>query len=268
MVAALICARGGSKRIYRKNVQMCAGMKLIEYPITEAKKCQFIDKIYISTDDAEIAQISESHNAEVINRPFQLITDYASSGAVSYHAYREIWKQNKDVEFIVSLWATSPCLRSTSIINAYKKIKDFPTANVISAVHKMTKPSQLNNYYAMTPQNVLMTLFPATPQGVNVYVTNNLANVYYACGSFCIQRIGEIEKNIFTDTKDIEENDNPVDVNNDYARAWAKVLLKRAEDFSNTGLGEEIDEYSGLDINYPEDLKMAEAVLRFRGQGK
>jgi CMP-N-acetylneuraminic acid synthetase len=267
MVAAVICARGGSKRIYRKNVQMCAGMKLIEYPITEAKKCPFIDKIYVSTDDPEIAQIAESHNAIVINRPFQLITDFASSGAVSYHAYREISKQI-DLDFIVNLWATSPCLRSASLISAYKKIKDFPTANVISAVYKLTKSSSLNNYYAMTPQNVLMTLFPATPQGVNVYTTNNLASVYYACGAFSIQRIGEIEKTVFADTKDIEENDNPVDVNNDYARAWAKVLLKRAEDMTNTGLGEEIDEYAGQDINYPEDLKMAEAILRFRGQGK
>lgn len=267
MVAALICARGGSKRIYRKNVQMCAGYKLIEYPINEAKKCPFIDKIYVSTDDPEIEQIAESHNVIVINRPFQLITDFASSGAVSYHAYREIWKLDKP-DFIVNLWATSPCLRATSLISAYKKILGFPTANVISAVYKMTKGASLNNYYAMTPQNVLFGLFPATAQGVNVYATNNLASVYYACGAFSIQRIGEIEGAVFEESKDIEECTDPVDANNDYARAWAKVLLKRAEDFTNTGLGEEIDEYSGLDINEPEDLKMAESVLRFRGQGK
>jgi CMP-N-acetylneuraminic acid synthetase len=270
MVAALICARGGSKRIYRKNVQMCAGMKLIEYPLTAAKGCKFIDKIYVSTDDIEINGIAKSYGAELIDQsPFHKGISNASSGAVSFHAYREIWKQNKnDLEYIVSLWATSPCIQCPQLEGAFSLLQNDISANVVSAVYEMTKPSQLNNFYALTGSNVMIGLFPLSPQGVNPFTTNNLVKTYYACGAFAIQKIGEIERNLFKETKDIDEKTSSNDANYLYARAFSQIGIRRASDLSNTSLGFVIDQYSGTDINYPEDLKMAEAILRFRGQGK
>jgi len=268
MVAALICARGGSKRIYRKNVQLCAGYKLIEWPLMALKASGFIDKVFVSTDDIEIEETSKSYGAEIIDqRPFHKGMSNASSGAVSFHAYREIWKRC-DPEVIVSAWATSPCIQPHQLIGAYKLLKGDISANVVSSVFEMTKPSQLNNYYVLNASNVMIGLFPLSPQGVNPLTTNNLVKVYYACGSFAIQKIGDIEKSIFVEVPEIDEKMSSDDANYFYAKAFSQIGIKRAADLSNTGLGYVIDQCSGTDINYPEDLKMAEAILRFRGQGK
>lgn len=72
MSIAIIPARGGSKRIPRKNIKTFLGIPIVAYPIKAAKESQLFDRIVVSTEDSEIAKIAIQYGAEVLNRPRHL----------------------------------------------------------------------------------------------------------------------------------------------------------------------------------------------------
>jgi len=74
-IVAVIPARGGSKGVPRKNIKMIAGKPLIAWTIDAAKKSKFINKIIVTTDDDEIAEVSRKYGAEVLMRPKELAAD-------------------------------------------------------------------------------------------------------------------------------------------------------------------------------------------------
>jgi pseudaminic acid cytidylyltransferase len=87
MKLAVIPARGGSKRIPRKNVRPFAGRPMIGYAVAAARAAQLFDRIIVSTDDAEIASISVSLGAEVpFMRPAELADDHTPTVPVVSHA--------------------------------------------------------------------------------------------------------------------------------------------------------------------------------------
>ena len=93
MKIAVIPARGGSKRIPRKNIKNFCGKPMIAWSIEAAKECGLFDHIFVSTDDAEIAEISKSYGASVpFLRPNELSDDFTSTGEVVSHAYT--WCEN------------------------------------------------------------------------------------------------------------------------------------------------------------------------------
>lgn len=116
-VTALIPARGGSKRLPRKNVKLLHGKPLIAWSIEVAKASKYIDRVIVSTDDEEIKRISEQYRAEVpFLRPEYLSNDHASSFDVIKHAI-DFLTLSRSNELIVLLQPTSP-LRLASEIDA------------------------------------------------------------------------------------------------------------------------------------------------------
>ena len=85
-VAAVIPARGGSKGVPRKNIRMVGGKPLIAYMIDSAIKAKLLDRVFVSTDDYEIAEVSRRYGAEVIMRPAEISGDKASSESALLHA--------------------------------------------------------------------------------------------------------------------------------------------------------------------------------------
>ncbi|MDF2418369.1 acylneuraminate cytidylyltransferase family protein [Acinetobacter beijerinckii] len=115
-VTALIPARGGSKRLPRKNVKLLGDKPLIAWSIEIAKVSKYIDRVVVSTDDEEIKKISEQCGAEVpFLRPEYLSNDHASSFDVIKHAIGFL-KLDQPNELIVLLQPTSP-LRLVSELN-------------------------------------------------------------------------------------------------------------------------------------------------------
>ncbi len=90
----LIPARGGSKRIPRKHIRDFLGKPLISYSIETALKSKLFNKIYVSTDDLEIASIAKNFGAEVINRPDRLADDFATTVDVINHAKEYLKDKN------------------------------------------------------------------------------------------------------------------------------------------------------------------------------
>jgi len=133
-VIAIIPARGGSKRLPRKNVLPLAGKPLIVWSIEAALASNYIDKIIVSTDDAEIADISRTAGASVpFMRPSELASDTASSADVVMHALDYLESQEDYYDYIVLLQPTSP-LRTSADIDAALELCIEKNANSIISV--------------------------------------------------------------------------------------------------------------------------------------
>jgi len=112
MILAVIPARGGSKGVPRKNIREIAGKPLIAWTIEAAKRSALIDRLVVSTEDAEIAGIARKYGAEVIDRPSELAGDGASTLSVLQHSLSLI-----KADVVILLEPTSP-VRDQGIIDA------------------------------------------------------------------------------------------------------------------------------------------------------
>lgn len=111
MILGLIPARGGSKGVPGKNIKMIHGKPLIVWSIEKALRSNKLDKVVVSTDSDEIAEISRNAGAIVLKRPDDLATDTASTQDVMVHALN-----NFPADILVLLQPTSP-YRSDGLID-------------------------------------------------------------------------------------------------------------------------------------------------------
>lgn len=112
MKLAIIPARGGSKRIPRKNIKSFCGKPMIAWSIEAAKLSGCFDRIIVSTDDEEIAEVSRAYGAEVpFKRPLELSGDYVETTPVIAHAVDWIIQHFGTVEFACCIYATAPFIK-------------------------------------------------------------------------------------------------------------------------------------------------------------
>jgi N,N'-diacetyl-8-epilegionaminate cytidylyltransferase len=146
-VVGVICARGGSKGVPRKNIRMLAGKPLIAYAIDTARASKLIDRIIVSTDDEEIARIARKCGAEVpFMRPVELARDDSPEWSAWQHAIRTFNKQpdQRKMDVIVSIPATSP-LRRVEDVDACIRELITSSADIVVTV----TPANRNPYYNM-----------------------------------------------------------------------------------------------------------------------
>ena len=136
---AFIFARGGSKGVPKKNIKKFAGKPLIVHTIDLAKKCSQINKIYVSTDDEDIKEISIKNGAVVINRPIDLATDNAPEWLAWQHAIHTLEELNHEFDTFLSLPTTSPLRIKTDIINCLNNF-DSTTDAVLSITDSSRSP--------------------------------------------------------------------------------------------------------------------------------
>jgi pseudaminic acid cytidylyltransferase len=123
MRIAIIPARGGSKRIPRKNIKTFAGLPIIAHSIKAAQECGLFDKIVVSTDDDDIAQIAVSFGAEVpFIRPRELSDDHTATIPVIAHAIRALQESGELIDTVCCIYATAPFIRTQDIISAYNAL--------------------------------------------------------------------------------------------------------------------------------------------------
>lgn len=140
---AFIFARGGSKGLPKKNVKLLAGKPMICYSIDVALASNKIDKVFVSTDDSEIAEISRNAGAEVINRPSSLAQDNSSEWLAWRHAVE--WVESKYGQFsiFISLPATSPLRNIDDIANAVDQL-NTSEADICISVTKASRSPYFN----------------------------------------------------------------------------------------------------------------------------
>lgn len=114
MKVAIIPARGGSKRIPRKNIKLFCGKPMVAWSIEAALKSQCFDKVVVSTDDDEIAQVARDNGADIpFMRPVQLADDYTGTIAVIAHAIKALQLAADDQ--VCCLYATAPFVQSEDL---------------------------------------------------------------------------------------------------------------------------------------------------------
>lgn len=139
MIAAIIPARGGSKRLPRKNILPFAGRPLIAWSITAAQACPSIDQIWVTTDDREIAAVAETWGAGVIDRPPALATDDAASEDVAQHALQEIEARYGPAEAGLLLQPTNPLRPAAMMIDAVNCFRSEPCDSLMTISHRRLK---------------------------------------------------------------------------------------------------------------------------------
>ncbi|MFH0473987.1 pseudaminic acid cytidylyltransferase [Kluyvera ascorbata] len=123
MNVAIIPARGGSKRIPRKNIKEFCGKPMIAWSIEAACKSGVFDRIIVSTDDEEIANISVNYGAEVpFIRPENLADDFSGTNAVIKHAIEELESQGNKIDLVCCIYATAPFIQVEDILQGYKNL--------------------------------------------------------------------------------------------------------------------------------------------------
>jgi len=129
---AIIPARGGSKRLPRKNILDLSGKPLILWTIEAALKSSYIDDIIVSSDDDEILSISEQNGIDLIKRP----DDLASDTTTTFDVVKHVMDNRKKYNYIVLLQPTSP-LRNETHIDAAIVLLAQKKADAIISVCKM-----------------------------------------------------------------------------------------------------------------------------------
>jgi CMP-N,N'-diacetyllegionaminic acid synthase len=114
MTIAIIPARGGSVRLPRKNVLPFCGHPLIAWSIMQARTARLIDKVYVITDDMEIAWVSRNYGAEVIMQPEWMASKKPHGGMAVMYALSEAAKSDP-VEIMVSMLCTNPLVKPGDI---------------------------------------------------------------------------------------------------------------------------------------------------------
>jgi len=133
MVVAIIPARGGSKRIPRKNIKAFCAKPMIAYSIEAALKSKLFDRVIVSTDDEEIAKIATQYGAEVpFMRPAELSDDHTATIPVIAHAIEELQKE-ETIDIACCIYATAPFIEVTYLKEAYQSLVNKQSDYAFSA---------------------------------------------------------------------------------------------------------------------------------------
>jgi len=132
-ILAVIPARGGSRGVPRKNVRLVCGKPLIAYTIEAALDSKLINRVVVSTEDEEIAEISKKYGAKVISRPQELAQDDTPSLPVFQHAISHLEEmEDYHPEIIVILQPTSPLRIAEDIDRAIERFLEVEPDSIAS----------------------------------------------------------------------------------------------------------------------------------------
>ncbi len=221
---AIIPARGGSKRLPRKNIALVDGQPVIAYPISSALKSGLFYSILVSTEDDEIAEISRGAGATVIARPAALATDEAHELAACAHVLDKLAEENADPVAFCIIYPTAAFILPDDLIQSASMLDGPPESDVVMAVaeypihpYKALKVSQ-NGYLEM--------MFP---------VEGKLRSQFYpklvaSCGAFYWMRVTRFrtEQNYYPRRLVGYKlaPDRAIDIDTPADLAWAEKLMR------------------------------------------
>ena len=121
----LIPARGGSKRIPRKNVKPFLGKPMLAYSIETAKKTGLFDEIMVSTDDMEIASVARQYGANVpFMRTEETASDFATTADVLIEVISKYKELGQEYDNFCCFYATAPLVQSKDVVSAFERLQE------------------------------------------------------------------------------------------------------------------------------------------------
>ena len=225
-VLAITPARGGSKGVPRKNIKLIAGNPLIYYTLSAAKKCQEITDYIVNSEDSEICAYVKSQGVSVQNRPEEFWHDntFQEVDRLLCWSVAEFEKYNHKVDIVVLLYPTSPLRNPRSITECINLIKD---QNYDSALTLVENRSYLWKKYGDNDDHVFPTNYLPCKRGPN-----------------------QLEGwNQWVENKSV------------YAVKRDLLLQSGCRLGGKIGMVE-MSKYESIDIDTPDDFKIAETILK------
>lgn len=179
MNIAIIPARGGSKRIPHKNIKLFHGKPIIAYVIERALSSGCIDKVIVSTDDNEIAEVAKQYGAEVpFMRPSELADDFSSTGVVIEHALNWLIEHNQQPDNVCILYATAPFITSDNLKKALEQLQEKPEKKYCFGVCQF--PSSIQRGFSISDSKEIKMFQPEHFQTRS----QDLERAYFDAGQF------------------------------------------------------------------------------------
>jgi N-acylneuraminate cytidylyltransferase len=225
---AVIPARGGSKRIPKKNIKLFAGKPLIAYSIEASINSGEFEKVIVSTDSEQIAEVAIKYGAEVpFLRPTELSNDYVGTTPVTRHAIEYCKQFLFEPEFCCCIYATAPFLTAESLKSGIDKLKQDKDKNFAFSVTSFPFPIQ--RALKKSGSGPISGVQPMFPKDIGKR-SQDLEEAYHDAGQFY----------------------------------WGKVeaYLQGEKIFSEQSIPVILPRYLVQDIDTPEDWKRAELMYK------
>jgi N-acylneuraminate cytidylyltransferase len=222
---AVIPARGGSKRVPRKNVRPFLGRPLLAYSIDAARASGLFDRVLVSTDDPEIAEVARTCGAEVpFLRPAALADDHASASAVVRHAIGELAAHDEHPEYVTLVYATAPMLSPDDLRRGFALLEAHPEKAYALTVTSFPFPIQRA---VRILEGGVLDAFQPEHRSTR---SQDLEHAFHDAGQFCMGR----------------------------TRAWLEGEII----FSPATLAVRVPRERVQDIDTPEDWRVAELLYQ------
>lgn len=158
MNLCIIPARGGSKRIKKKNIKNFCGKPIIAWSINIALASNCFDKIVVSTDDTKIANLARKFGAIVpFKRPKSLSDDFTSTVDVISHAVKWEIQNYKKPDYVCCIYATAPFIKAIDIKNGLKLLKSQSSDYIFTATNF---PYPIQRAFRMKKNRVIEMFYP------------------------------------------------------------------------------------------------------------
>lgn len=179
---AIITARGGSKRIPKKNIKEFCGKPIIAYSIEAALKANCFDTVMVSTDSEEIAEIAKSYGAEVpFLRSEATSNDYATTADVLNEVIEQYSSKGEQFDFMCCIYPTAPFVTAEKLNKAINTLVEN-NADSLMPVVAFSFPPQRGN---VIRNGKLEYQYPEFSQ----MRSQDLEEVYHDCGQFYVCKV-------------------------------------------------------------------------------
>lgn len=221
---ALLPARGGSKRIPRKNVADFHGRPILSYPVQAARESGLFDCIHVSSDDPEVREIAQRFRADTsLTRPAELADDFTGVLPVARWTLQAFAERGHNFSAVFILYPCSPLLTASDLIGAYEVFASHGGKKNLLTIGRNPVPAEW--LYRRSENGALTPMSP----GAAFTRSQDLPAAYYETGTFTI----------FS----------------------ASTLLSDAPLTDDTNyVGYELPAWKAIDIDTPEDLDRARAL--------
>lgn len=174
---AIITARGGSKRIPKKNIKQFYGKPIIAYSIEAAVKSQMFDEVMVSTESDEIADIARQYGASVpFMRSAENADDFADTTDVLLEVLECYKKTGREFDEFCCIYPTAPFITAKKLIQSHKLLENEDVYNVVPMVP-----------FSFPPQRGMVVkegmLQPVNPEAIDMR-SQDLETILHDCGQF------------------------------------------------------------------------------------
>ena len=226
----IIPARGGSKRIPKKNIKSFRGQPMITWSIQAAKEANCFDKIIVSTDSTEIASIAKSEGAWIpFIRPSNLSDDHTTTKTVVLHCIDWLKENKFEPRFVCCLYATAPFVRASDLKNGLELIKKQKEDKFVFTATNFSFPIQ--RAIRLNSKGISSMFYP---KHFNTR-SQDLEKAYHDAGQFYIAK-----PKIWLEKSNLFENSTPILIPN-----WRVQDIDEEDDWFRAEIMHQI-----LEINY------------------